>query len=288
MTTQAENAAGSDVCATVNYIRNRPDSDTHPLEFVTEVEEWSTMQTTPGREVQIRNARGIPTALDVEGFQLIPHASAVDDFDLIEADPSVDARYDTEMIELLTRVTGASRVVMLGGGKKRHGEGAVENLAPLTNAKPARYPHGDNTDESATALAELFDAIVDDLDLTDYSRYAIYNVWRCVTPPPQDIPLAVCDARSIKASDEVTVTAVTATSNVSEIRHDTTSYVYNPDHRWFYFPGMTRDEVVIFKSHDTDPDRARRVPHTAFDDPTCPPDTHTRASVEARGLALFP
>ncbi len=71
------------------------------------------------------------------------------------------------------------------------------------------------------------------------------------------------------------------------IRHDTTGYLANPAHHWHYFRDMTPDQVLIFKAHDTDPDRAGRVPHTAFTDPTCPPGTPTRASVEIRGLALF-
>ena len=89
---------------------------------------------------------------------------------------------------------------------KASGPNSLETLA-LKNAKPARYPHADNTDASALELANLFDAFVDDFDLGAYRRWAMYNVWRAITPPPQDFPLAVCDARSIDPGDEVTVTA---------------------------------------------------------------------------------
>ena len=71
------------------------------------------------------------------------------------------------------------------------------------------------------------------------------------------------------------------------IVHDTTGYLYNPAHRWHYFRDMRPDEVLVFKAHDTDTRLAGRVPHTAFTDPTCPPGTPTRASVEMRGLAFF-
>jgi hypothetical protein len=50
---------------------------------------------------------------------------------------------------------------------------------------------------------------------------------------------------------------------------------------------MTRDEVIVFKAHDSVDGAVRRVPHTAFTDPDCPPGTPTRASVEARGLVIF-
>jgi hypothetical protein len=277
----------SGVRADVNYVRNPPTSSDVVLEFVTEAEEHSTMCTLPGRKVLIANARPLTTQLDREGFVLISHASTVADFDRIQEDPAVDQVYIEEMTGLLAQLTGASRVFMLGGGKKRFGEQATDKLAPLANAKPARYPHADNTDESAKGLVELIAQFVDDLDLQNVSRYALYNMWRCVSPPPQDIPLAVCDARTVSSGDEVTVTAVTTERLGGDIRHDTTGYRFSPSHRWHYFSDMTPDEVLVFKAHDTDPARARRVPHTAFDDPTCPPGTPTRASVEMRGLALF-
>jgi hypothetical protein len=280
-------AKGSGVPAEVNYIWNVPDPSDDVLQFVTEDEARSTMQTLPGREVWIANARPLTTDVDREGFVLVSHVSSIDDFDRIQEDPEVDQQYMDEMTELLIRETGATRAFMLGGGKKRYGESATDKLAPLANAKPARYPHADNTDSSATGLVELIAAFVDDLDLEHFSRYALYNMWRAVSAPPQDFPLAVCDARTVAADDEVTITAITEERGAGVIRHDTTGYAYNAAHRWHYYPDMTRDEVIMFKAHDTDERRSGRVPHTAFTDPTCPEGLNTRASVEMRGLALF-
>jgi hypothetical protein len=275
------------VDAAVNYVRNAPAADDGTvLEFVTEDESRSTMETLPGRIVHIADARELDTDLDREGFVLVHHESAVDDFDRIQEDPAADQQYIAEITDLVARVTGATQVVMLGGGKKRYGESELDKLAPLMNAKPARYPHADNTDESSVELAETMAAFVPGVDVEGASRWAFYNIWRATTPPPQDFPLAVCDARTLAREDEVTVKAVTQELS-GLIIHDTTSYRYNPAHRWFYFPDMTRDEVIVFKTHDTDPARARRVAHTAFTDPTCPAGVPTRASVEMRALALW-
>jgi hypothetical protein len=273
--------------AEINYVRNPPSAQGDVLKFVTEAEEQSTMETLPGRVVRITNARSLGSDLDREGFALVPHRSSIVDFDLIQDDPDVDQQYIDEMAELLARVTGASRTFMLGRGKRRYGEGAKDKLASLSNAKPARYPHADNTDSSAVGLVELVGEFVDDIDLTAYSRYAMYNMWRAVSAPPQDFPLAVCDARTVGAQDEVTVTAITLEKDTGEITHDTTGYLYNPAHRWYYYQDMTPDEVLVFKAHDTDRSRSIRVPHSAFTDPTCPAGVPTRASVEMRGLALF-
>jgi hypothetical protein len=275
------------VRADVNYVRNPPQEPGAALEFVTEDEGRSTMCTLPGRPVWIHDSRGRQTDLDREGFVLVRHVSAVADFSRIQQDEAVDAAYVEEMAALLKEVSGATEVIMLGGGKKRFGESAEEALAELLNAKPARYPHADNTDQSAVGLVELMAAFLDSVNLDGVYRWALFNMWRAVSPPPQDFPLAVCDARTVVPADEVTVTAVTQEIGAGEIRHDTTAYRYSPDHRWHYFRDMTRDEVLVFKAHDTEPGRVGRVPHTAFTDPSCPPGTPTRASVEMRGLALF-
>jgi hypothetical protein len=272
--------------ADINYIRNPPPAGGTVLEYVTEAEERNTMITLPGQPMVITNARGMDTDLEREGFRLVRFPSAVADFHQLQVDPAVDAQYMEETAAMLEELVGAARVLMLGGGKKRYGESEVDQLAALKNAKPARYPHADNTDASALELANLFDAFVDDFDLRAYRRWAMYNVWRAITPPPQDFPLAVCDARSIDPADEVTVTAITEELQ-GDIVHDTMSYVHNLAHRWYYFPDMTLDEVIVFKSGDSDPTGAVRVPHTAFTDPTCPAGVPTRASVEMRALAVF-
>jgi hypothetical protein len=278
---------GRRVRAEVNYVRNPPPPGGPPLTFVTEDEHRSTMQVRPGVPVWIEDVRGTETSLDDEGFVLVSHATAVADLELVEEDPAVDRQYAREMTAVLAELTGADRVLALGGGKKRYGESETEKLAPLRNAKPARYAHGDVTDVSGPQQAIGFAGLVPGLDLDDYHRWALYNVWRSITPPPQDFPLAVCDARTIDPDDAVPVVAVTEIRGFGPFEFETSGYRYDPRHRWCYVRDMRPDEVLVFKTHDTDPTRAHRVAHTAFTDPTCPPGTPTRASVEMRALVLF-
>ena len=62
--------------------------------------------------------------------------------------------------------------------------------------------------------------------------------------------------------------------------------VYNADHRWSYFPKMTRDEAILIKCYDSSKDgRARFSLHSAFDDPTSPANARPRQSIEARAFA---
>lgn len=63
---------------------------------------------------------------------------------------------------------------------------------------------------------------------------------------------------------------------------------FNPDHRWFYFPHMQRDEVLLLKGYDSMEDgRARFTAHSSFEDPTTVPDAPARESIETRMLVFF-
>jgi hypothetical protein len=282
-----EIATTSGVRAAINYIRNPVAPGDSALTFVTEQDELSTMITTPGREMWIEDMRGQKPELDREGFQLVRHASSVPDLHRIEEDAAIDRLYIEEMTALTKDVTGASAVFMQGIGKKRYAPAAAERLVGLTNALPALYPHGDTTDQSALKLAQTILEHVPGMELRDFSRWAHFNLWRPITPPPQDYPLALCDARSLAEADKESVIAHSVTRTVGTLVFETTGYLHNPDHRWCYFPDMTLDQVLVFVTHDSDPSRPHQVAHSAFRDPACPADAPPRGSVEIRALALF-
>lgn len=285
--TASVTAAG--VHTTVNYILNRPPAGRPTLEFVSEDESLSTMKTLPGTPVFITDARyaaaqGRQFDLDTDGFGLFRSTRSIADYDEIEEDPEVDRFYEEQIVAQVREITGAALVLGFGAPKKRYGETALDKLAGLANAKPARFPHADFCDEAARSNVK---SMCPDHE-TRFSRYALYNVWQVTNSPPQDIPLAVCAANTVSPQDELPVTVVTRTRvTVGEVLAPIVSYEANPDHRWYYYPDMTPDELLVFKGFDSDPSRAHRVPHTAFSDPSCPAGTPTRSSVELRLVAYF-
>jgi hypothetical protein len=115
------------------------------------------------------------------------------------------------------------------------------------------------------------------------SRFAEINVWRPIRGPVESTPLALCDARSIDAQDFVRVDLVYR-DKVGEGYF----FAYNPNHRWFYFPRL-ENEVILLKCYDSKEDgRARFTAHSAFEDPTSPPDLAPRESIEVRALVFWP
>jgi hypothetical protein len=70
---------------------------------------------------------------------------------------------------------------------------------------------------------------------------------------------------------------------------ETYAVTYNADHRWFYLSEMTTEEALLVKCFDSKTDgRARFAPHSAFVDPTTPPDAAPRESIELRTLIFHP
>lgn len=231
------------------------------------------------RTVAIEDLRRTGASLAVEGFALVPHASAGADF----RDEAETARLHPAEIEaLLLRETGADAVVVTGRGILRFGERSPLS-GKLFNSSPARFIHIDVSDATAREFAARSAP-----DGRRVRRFAHYNVWRVLSDPPQDVPLALCDARTVAPGDLATADAVfDAPGGAPEWSFEGLLVRHNPRHRWCYFSNMTRDEALIFKTNDSDAAAPHHVPHSAFDDPGCPAGVPPRASIEMRAIAYW-
>ena len=228
--------------------------------------------------VMITAARGRDPSLDVEGFCLLEHHASVS----LESRRAVLCAYGAEIERLVLDLTGAAKVFAAPLGVLRVVEGADRST---TVHRPVRFVHADCTHDSATkSLCRWFTG---EERRQLGSRCAIYHVWRSLTPAPQDAPLALCDSRTVRAQDRVAADTILDFPGSRPDRTEVTLFRYSPEHRWYYFPDMARDEVVVFKDFDSDARYPRQVPHTAFDDPTCPPGVPARVSLDLQVFAIF-
>jgi hypothetical protein len=226
-----------------------------------------------------RGRRESPT-LSREGFQLVSHRSSVADF---RNPTEVAGVYPAEIERLLLQVSGADLVVVSSPGVLRFSEKSAD-AGKLNNSLPARFIHVDVSDVTARRFADR--SAPADLG-RPIRRVAHYNVWRALSPPPQDIPLAVCDARTVTAADLVEADAVFDVPGTAEWSFEGWVIRHNASHRWSYFSNMRLDEALVFKTNDSDPREPHCVPHSAFDDPSCPAGVPPRASIEMRGIAYW-
>jgi hypothetical protein len=274
----AENIpVGSFVQATLNYFAA---SSEKPVIY--------TYEPPPGtpraagksdpRSVVIRNARlGGDLSLDQQGFQLVRQETAVHDFyDRAE----VEKVYYPEIELLLKKVTGAEKVVIF--------DHQVRNIKlSKQGEKNARdyvwMVHNDYTAKSGPRRARDHLAAAE-AEQRLQQRFAEINVWRPIRGPVESTPLAVCDAQSIDSKDFVPTDFVYR-DKVGEVYR----FTYSPNHRWFYFPRLERNEVILLKCFESKEDgRARFSAHSAFDDPTSPPEAAPRESIEVRALVFWP
>ncbi|MEH3108247.1 MAG: CmcJ/NvfI family oxidoreductase [Sphingomonas fennica] len=225
-----------------------------------------------------------PFTLDTHGFCLARVPSAVADF--TDAD-AVARDYAPEVGRIVRELTGAGLVVPMGAQVRSSG------ATGKTVQPPAAEAHVDFTGRSARMLAErLYPA-----GRPGWTRFLAFSLWRTFSPAPQDWPLALADFRTVKEEDgvpnvKVDVDAIPEGDALfADIPGEdqmmaATIFRHDPAHRWYYFPDMDRDELILIKFHDSDHARAWRAPHTAFRDPTRP-DAVTRESIEFRGMAFW-
>src|SRR6266481_1156414 len=271
-----ENQSAPDhVEGVLNYLADRNDA---PVTY--------TYQPPPGvaarsgnyrkYSVAIHNARAVLSnlSLDRQGFAVAHQETAVADF---YDENEVRAVYYPEVERLVMQSTGAVKVHVFDHNvrcrpmAKRRENGAQG---------PVKVAHNDYTLKSGPQRVR--DLLPNEADALLKNRFAVINVWRPIRGPVQESPLAVCDAQSMVQNDFV--------KHVLKYRDrdgEVYSVAYNPNHRWYYVPNQKKEEVLLLKCYDSDGRRARFTAHSAFEDPTSPPDAAPRESVEVRTLVFF-
>ncbi|MGJ7511238.1 CmcJ/NvfI family oxidoreductase [Variovorax sp. GT1P44] len=269
----------SAVRAELNYLAP---GDVRPVSYTFEPPAgtpWSTGELAP-EWVTIHDGRSLAAlgelSLDRSGFSQLAHRSALTDF---SEDAAIRTLYYAESAELLRKATGAEKVVVFDHTLRDSAKGS---RTTKTLREPVRRVHNDQTfvsgprrvrdhlppDEAAERLKH---------------RFAIINLWRPLATVEQ-LPLALCDARSIAPGDLVPSDLVYP-DKVGE----TYSFLYNPEHRWYWFPRLRSDEPLLMKIYDSREDgTARLTAHTAFVHPDTGPDAPARRSIELRALVFWP
>jgi hypothetical protein len=276
--------AAADVHSTIDYLV--PSSRIN-RRFWAPGKEFNTGVYAP-QNVIIRNARlAGPFTLDEHGFVLGLHRTGITDW---ERNYGPDTPYAGQVCEVAKRLSGADYVVPMGGMMRSAGKTSA------TVQPPAAEAHVDFTQRCAERIAgNLYNK--KNPEGPGFRRFIAFSLWRALSPPPQDMPVALCEGRSVRDDegthntkvdvDEIpTGEALFAPIEGEENMSAATIFHYSPAHRWWYFPDMTPDEVIFIKFYDSDHRTAWRCPHTAFRD-SSRPDALERHSIEYRAIAYF-
>jgi hypothetical protein len=228
-------------------------------------------------QVPIRNARPLigQLSLDKEGFVLLHHQTAVANF---YDEDQIKSIYYPECERVMKAATGAARVVAFDHIVRNAAVSAKGNDIKI----PAKRVHNDYTAWSAPQRVR--DLMGEEAEELLRHRFAINNLWRPIRGPVLDSPLTLCDAQSLEAEN-----LIGSDLKYPDRTGETYSITYNPNQRYYYFPKMQANEVVLIRCYDSGRRGAARFSaHTGFDDPTTPSDAPPRESLEVRMLVFFP
>lgn len=226
----------------------------------------------------------VPPTIDDAGFELRYAPSTFDDF---YDDARVRSNYYPAVAAYLREALGALDVVVFDHNQRSARRAAAGQAGVRT---PVDAAHNDYTPHSGARRAH---EILTEAGRPSYEghRMALINLWRPIIGPVQDVPLAVCDARSTAEGDFVpTDIHHFGEDDLEHPRHSGEIYSvrYNPGHRWYYASDMRPDEVLLLKNWDSAPDHhAAYTPHTGFKNPLAPATATPRESIEARTLVVF-
>jgi hypothetical protein len=272
------------VWGTVNYLA--PGSTRNRL-YVAPGEQRATARYEP-RQVFVGDGRACrdDLTLDAAGFTLVDHRTCVP---CLDNPAALDGAYTGEALNLVRALTGADYVVSLGWLMRRTTADRRGALPPAPDV---------HVDLHTTEIAHRYARVHARSPLPapgTYRRALWTSLWRALSPPPQDWPLAVCDYRSTDDAEDGTpnllfrvpvLPALDAEDAPDDEAESAASLFFcNAAHRWWYFPGMHAGEALLIKLHDTDHCVAWRAPHTSFRDAA--DGAHPRESVELRTVAYF-
>lgn len=206
------------------------------------------------KKVRVHNARPVQSAfsLDGSGFEFVKDAAGGSTqmlAGICSSDKSqVETMYYEHVQSLVKQVTGADRVIIFDHTVRK--QKSPEDEPNGTNVEtPATIVHCNQS--AGGALRRLRQNIGADESFEQVlqRRVQMLNVWRPLTDPVEDWPLAVMDTRTLSRSN---IHATDLWRGEYELRGQTVSISHSTSQRWWYLGGHRPDEVTMIKIWDTD------------------------------------
>lgn len=214
--------------------------------------------------------------IDTSGFQFVKHISAEKDF---TDEERIKTAYYEEVEELLKQKAGAKRVFIFDHTVRRKGSDDRQDCNPGARG-PVERVHIDQTFDAS--VKRVYRHFGDDAERLLKGRVRIINVWRPIDHPAAHKPLAVSDWRHLDTEHDL----VSVRLIYPDREGSTYSVRHNPKHKWYYLSHQTPEEVTFIKCYDSEVDKARLTPHSAFLDKSDPPGAPQRHSIEVRCLVF--
>jgi hypothetical protein len=248
------------------------------------------------RDVTIRDGRAAALpGWAVCGFERRDHRAAVTDWD---DEAALAAVHHPEMAALAQQMTGCDHALVIGH-IKRNPQAAAQHhdLAPISLVHSdfadsygahLRDRYGRPNAESAAALEA---AGITPEQAASARRILVLQFWRNIGPAKMDLPLAFCDARTVPRAEVVAFPVTNYAGGGISFDALGVQAPRDPErHAWYGFDELRDDEVVAFRTYDSDrvgTGEPYWTPHSAYRDPDVELGRPSRSSIELRATCLF-
>ncbi|PYH43905.1 uncharacterized protein BP01DRAFT_322230 [Aspergillus saccharolyticus JOP 1030-1] len=233
-----------------------------------------------------------PFSLEITGFAYIrcptPTLTRAHEY----SDPNnIQNVFLPECEAILRGAVEGAETVMIFDWKIRKRKSAKERRTRNPNLQGfARQVHIDTLltrDKNATPIMErIRKHLSEESQYLLSGRIQLINLWRPITGPVEDQPIAVCDGRSVDSS-KLIETDMTQGEYTGTMLYP--QYEPNGSCQWYYMSSQEAEDVLLFKGFDTNEDSVKYTPHTSFvprrNPKIVPP---SRVSVEVRALVFSP
>ncbi|KAF2838489.1 hypothetical protein M501DRAFT_934638 [Patellaria atrata CBS 101060] len=177
-------------------------------------------------------------------------------------DDWIERVYLPELHDCLCKVLGAQDVTIFDWMlRKRAISFPVRKEGEEEAAQPSLSAHIEVIDYTTAELDGRLDQYFGaEKEKVMGRRYQVINIWKPLTGPCRDYPMAYCDPTSVnREKDLFLVDEVfpTVANEVFQVYH-------NPNHIWYYVPDQLDSEVSIFNAYDSEKGQELAVPHCSF------------------------
>lgn len=227
------------------------------------------------------------------GFELVDFPSAVTDW---QDEQMIQDRHYDEVIERAKAMTGCDIALVSGHILRNPEQEKVHSdLGPIQFVHSDFAPsyHNRLKQHYASGNAQTDEAMqkagITAKDMADAKRMVILQFWRNVGEEVMDLPLAMCDARTVAPNEIVPIPVSDYAGGGFDFEALGIAAPEDDHHAWYVFPHMNRDEAIAFRTFDSAlvGDGAFWTPHSAIRDPAVSVGEPARYSIELRATCLY-
>ncbi|CAF0759964.1 unnamed protein product [Adineta steineri] len=236
-------------------------------------------------QVTIHDLRNKESSIDLDthGFEVLKYDGDIhNEFD---NDSEMQRSYYEDIVALLKKRLGASSVVIFNHIFRFRGSPLTPYQCDSTHKNPGLDAHVDIDPSGVPWKVEQLLG-EEEAKKAMHRRFQMINIWRPIGPNPvMNIPLALCDYRSVDVDKDMHVVQHRGTPN--SLSGYAVSHNAQGAQKWYYLSQMRSDEMFVFKIFDSKPDVAQFGAHAAFINKHVPPTNVEQKSIEVRCLVFY-